>query len=140
MQTLPLNLQNKKYIAAAVIEQNGKIFIAQRAKNDALYGKWEFPGGKVEEKETLEECLRRELFEELDIIATVGQYLCTSTFYHKDTIFDMCMFKVTTFTGTIKLKEHSASAWVSRKELSLYSFPEPDLPVVDFLQKEDITL
>jgi len=127
---------NKKYIAAAVIEQNGKIFIAQRAKHDALLGKWEFPGGKVEGQETLEECLKRELFEELDIIATIGEYLCTSTFIHKETVFDMCMFRVTSFTGTLTLKEHSACAWVTAEELSFYDFPEPDLPVVAFLQKK----
>ena len=55
---------NKKFIAAAIIENNGKILIAQRAKNDSLLGKWEFPGGNVEAGETLQECLKRELHEE----------------------------------------------------------------------------
>lgn len=125
---------NKKFIAAAIIEQNGKILIAQRAKNDALFGKWEFPGGKVEAGETLHECLKRELFEELNIHAEVGEYFCTSTFHHKDVLFDMCVFKVPSFTGEIKLNEHSAIAWVTSAELSNYIFPEPDLPIVELLQ------
>lgn len=58
-----------KKVAAELIERNGKLLIAQRAKKDALIGKWEFPGGKQEEGETLQECLKRELFEELAIVA-----------------------------------------------------------------------
>ncbi len=126
---------NKKYIAAAVIEKNGKFLIAQRAKQDALCGLWEFPGGKVEEGETLEECLYRELYEELSIKAVVGDYFCTSTFIHKDLVYDMCVFKVHFYDGDIKLNEHSAMAWVTAQELSLYVYPEPDLPIIKLLQK-----
>lgn len=126
---------HKKLIAAAIIENNGKVLIAQRAKKDALLGKWEFPGGKVETGETLHECLKRELFEELGIQAEVGEYFCTSTFYHKDVLFDMCVFKVTSFKGELTLNEHSAIAWVTPSELSNYDMPEPDLPIVELLQK-----
>lgn len=134
MQNFPF--LNKKLIAAAVIECNDRVLIAQRAKKDALYGKWEFPGGKVEEGETLHECLKRELNEELGIQVTeIGEYLCTSTFYHKNILFDMCVFKVVSFHGQIVLREHSAIAWVSPAELSQYSFPEPDLPIIELLQK-----
>ena len=126
----------KKLIAAGVIENNGKILIAKRAKKDALFGKWEFPGGKVEAGETLQECLKRELFEELGIRAEVGEYLCTSTFCHKDTTFDMCAFKVPSFEGNIFLSEHSAIAWVTPSELSNYEMPDPDLPIVKLLQEQ----
>ena len=125
---------NKKFIAAAIIENNGKILIAQRAKNDSLLGKWEFPGGKVEADETLQECLKRELHEELGINAEVGEYFCTSSFQYKETFFDMCVFKVPSFKGDIILNEHSAIAWVTIDELSNYEMPEPDLPVVELLQ------
>jgi mutator protein MutT len=124
----------KKYIAAGVIEINGKILIAQRAKEGVDLGKWEFPGGKVEAGETLEECLKRELFEELGIQAQVGEYLCTSTFQHKDSLFDMCAFKVPSYEGEISLTEHSAMAWVTPAELYNYDMPAPDLPIVKLLQ------
>lgn len=127
---------NKKLIAAAVIEKDGKILIAQRAKNDVLYGKWEFPGGKLEKGETLHECLKRELNEELSICAQVGEFLCTSTFYHKDALFDMHVFRVPSFEGTITLNEHSAIEWVTPAELSRFSFPDPDMPIVELLQKQ----
>ncbi len=127
---------NKKFIAAAVIENNGKVLIAQRAKNDSLMGKWEFPGGKVEAGETLQQCLKRELFEELGIHADVGEYFCTSTFYKKDLLFDMCVFKVRSFKGEITLNEHSAIAWVVPADLSHYDMPDPDLPIVKLLQEK----
>jgi 8-oxo-dGTP diphosphatase len=132
------NLQqdpNKKYIAAAVIEKDGKYLIAQRGKQDEFFGLWEFPGGKVEGDETLQECLIRELHEELDIHAQVGEYFCTSTFTHKDFVYDMCVFKVYSYEGEIKLIEHSAIAWVTAAELSNYSYPNPDLPIIELLQK-----
>ena len=131
--------QNKKLIAAAIIERDGKVLIAQRAKNDSLLGKWEFPGGKVEVGETLADCLKRELSEELGIQAEVGEYVCTSSFLYKNIQFDMCMFKVPSFQGEIKLNEHSAIAWVTPSELSNYDMPEPDLPVVALLQKNNIS-
>ena len=109
MQSLQ-NDPNKKYIAAAVIEKDGKFLIAQRAKQDVLFGLWEFPGGKVEGDETLQECLVRELHEELDIHAHVGEYFCTSTFLHNNFVYDMCVFKVNCYDGEIKLNEHSAIA------------------------------
>lgn len=136
MQNCQPQSNNKKLIAAAVIEQNGKVLIAQRAKNDALCGKWEFPGGKLEAGETLHECLQRELNEELGIQAQIGEYLCTSTFYHKDILFDMCVFKVSAFEGEIILHEHSAIAWVTPSELSRYEFPDPDLPIIELLQNQ----
>jgi len=127
---------NKKLIAAAIIQKDDKVLIAQRAKKDAFCGLWEFPGGKLEDGETLEECLKRELYEELGIHAEVGDYFCTSTFYHKDTLFDMRVFKVLSYQGEIQLIEHSAIAWIRPSELSQYEFPEPDLPIVKLLQKK----
>ncbi len=89
----------------------------------------------MEEGETLQECLKRELQEELRIDAEIGEYLCTSTFYNKETLYDMCVFKVPSFQGEIVLNEHSAIVWLNPPELSNYNYPEPDLPVVELLQK-----
>jgi len=129
-----MKIPNKKLIAAAIIEQDGKILIAQRATG-TLKGKWEFPGGKVEGEETLQECLKRELFEELSIQAEVGEYFCTSTFQHNDIHFDMHVFKVPSFSGEMILHEHTAIAWVTPCELNSYTFPDPDVSIVQSLQK-----
>lgn len=124
-----LNLKNKKVIAA-VIEKDGKILIAQRAKQDALYGKWEFPGGKMESNETEHECLQRELFEEFGIKAHIGSYICSSFFEHKEHLTQMRVYYVHSFFGELHLYEHQQIKWVDRKELPLFDMPEPDKPIV----------
>lgn len=124
---------HSKKVIAAVIHKDGKVLIAQRAKNDALKGLWEFPGGKLEEGETFEQCLKRELLEELSIVAEVGSYLCTSPFYHKNTFMEMIVFHVTSFTGNIQVNEHQTIKWVLPKELSHFAFPEPDLLIIKIL-------
>jgi 8-oxo-dGTP diphosphatase len=63
-------------VTAAILRKEGKILIAKRQSGDAFEGKWEFPGGKIEEGETPEQCLRRELFEEFGIDASIGNLLC----------------------------------------------------------------
>ena len=119
-------------IAVAIIELDGKIFIAQRAKNDRLLGKWEFPGGKVEAGETVQECLKRELFEELGIEAEIGEHFCNATVHETD---DMTVFKVHSFKGAIVLNDHSDAQWVTRDELSNYAMPSPNQKIIELLQK-----
>lgn len=62
-------------IVAAVIKREGRYLIARRAPGKHLAGSWEFPGGKIEDRETPEESLRREMREEFDVHADVGNYL-----------------------------------------------------------------
>jgi mutator protein MutT len=129
-------MEAKRYIAAGIIMRDGKIFIAQRAKKDHLIGKWEFPGGKLEPEETLQECLKRELFEELGIHAEVGEHFCSVSFMLKETLWEMCTFKVTSFEGEITLNEHSDMAWVTVEEMANYDFPDPDVPIIKLLQNQ----
>ncbi|OGB97646.1 hypothetical protein A3F06_03900 [candidate division TM6 bacterium RIFCSPHIGHO2_12_FULL_36_22] len=127
------NLENKKVIAALIIHK-GNILIAQKAKNDSLCGKWEFPGGKVEIGETDQECLKRELYEELGINATIGTYFMSSFFEHNNTSYEMRTYWVSSFTGEFFLYEHSAIKWVTPKELSTFDMPDPDKPIVKALE------
>jgi len=128
--------QNKRLIAAAVIEKDGKVLIAQRAKRDAFFGKWEFPGGKVEEGETLHECLKREIREELNIDVEVGEYICSTSFSTRKYMFEMSVFRVKKYHGDIQLKEHSAIEWLSPQELYLYDFTKPDYSIIEALQEK----
>ncbi len=129
-----------KQITAAIIEKDGKIFIAKRKKLDAFVGLWEFPGGKLEEGETLQECLKRELVEELGIVAEIAEHFYTVTFTHKETLCELIFFKVYTYTGEITLYDHSEMAWVAPEELSRYNFPEPDAPVIQLLYQKDVVV
>jgi mutator protein MutT len=124
----------KIQVAAAVIERDGKIFIARRKKEDHLQGIWEFPGGKVEEGESLQECLKRELLEELGIVADIAEQIYSCQFNHKGTLLALSFFNVRTYHGEITLYDHSAMAWVGPDEFSNYSFPEPDRPLLELLR------
>jgi mutator protein MutT len=126
------NLPTKKVIAS-VIKQNGKFLIAQRAKQDSNYGKWEFPGGKMEEGETEQECLQRELFEEFGIKAKIGNYLCSSFFEHKGDLVEMRAYVVSSYSGELQLLEHQQIAWVKLEDLASFDMPDPDKPIVAYL-------
>jgi mutator protein MutT len=127
------NLPPVKKVIASVIKQNGKFLIAQRAKQDSLYGKWEFPGGKMEEGETEKECLHRELFEEFGIKAEIGNYLCSSFFEHKGNLTEMRAYSVLSYSGELQLFDHQQIAWVEAENLLSFDMPEPDRPIIEYI-------
>lgn len=116
-----------------MIKDHGKVLIAQRAKKDALYGMWEFPGGKMEEGESEHECLKRELFEEFGIEAQIGEYLTSSFFEHNGSPYEMRVYEVPSFKGTLSLFDHQAIQWVTPSELSQFTMPDADAPIVKHL-------
>lgn len=120
----------QKIVIAGIILIDNKVLIAQRGKKDDLYGKWEFPGGKLEENETEKECLARELYEEFKIKVTVGDYFTSSFFTKNNTNYEMRAYFVTYYKGEFVLTEHLQIKWVDPKDLKIYDMPEPDLPIV----------
>ena len=77
-------------VTCAIIEKEGKILIARRALDQQLAGKWEFPGGKVEDGESPEECLKRELEEEFGIQVEVGEFITPSKIGRKNPLLVFC--------------------------------------------------
>lgn len=128
-------MQKLKRIVASVMTKGETVLIAQRAKKDVLYEKWEFPGGKVEGDETDHECLKRELAEEFGIQATIGDYFCTSYFTHKGESMEMVVYYVPSFVGDLTLYDHKQIKWVTPPELLQYDFPDADRPIIDKLLK-----
>lgn len=124
-----------KKVIAGIITHNGKFLIAQRAKKDALCGKWEFPGGKMEDGETEKECLARELFEEFGIAAEVDEYLCSSFFEHNGAPYEMRAYFVRKFSGDPVLYEHAQIKWITKDQLYDFEYPDPDLPIIAELLK-----
>ncbi len=126
-------MEKIKEVTAAIICKNDKILIARRAPGENMAGGWEFPGGKLEEGETAEECLKRELFEEFGITATIGSFFCDSIFsYPKGTIRLLAYF-TEIIRGEICLSVHDQIAWVSAAELRLYSLLPADIPIAEKL-------
>ena len=121
-------------VTAAIIIKGNKVLIAQRAPVDKLAGKWEFPGGKLELGETPQECLKREISEELDVEIEVSGFFGESIYaYHSGTI-KLMAFWCKWISGDFTLKVHSQIAWVNHVELDLYDFAPADIPLMEKLK------
>jgi mutator protein MutT len=123
-------------VTAAVIERDGKILITRRKKGGPFGQLWEFPGGKVEPGESCEECLKRELREELGIEARVGPYLCSSKHDYGHLKVELLAYRIENYSGTMRLTDHDEARWVTPEELHRFEFPEADRPILEKLQEE----
>ena len=124
-------------IAVAVIERDGCILIAKRKQGWHEAGKWEFPGGTLEEGETPEQCLKRELQEELSIITDVGKLICTSEYsYTPEWTIRLLVYQTSVISGSFNLNDHEEVRWVRPIDLINYDFPEADKSVVEKLIKD----
>lgn len=125
-----------KDVAAAIIINNGKILIAQRAENQKLAGKWEFPGGKVESGETPEECLKREINEEFGIDIKVNDFFGESIYQYDTETIKLIAYKAQWIDGEYKLTAHSQIKWIESYELENYDFAPADIPFIKKLKEE----
>jgi 8-oxo-dGTP diphosphatase len=123
-------------VAAALIDTDGRVLIAQRPAGKQMAGLWEFPGGKVEPGETPEAALIRELEEELSI--KVAQ-ACLAPFVfasHEYETFHLLMplYLCRRWEGQVTAREHKAMAWVKPNKLSDYPMPPADAPLIAWLR------
>jgi 8-oxo-dGTP diphosphatase len=122
--------------AAALIDPDGRVLLAQRPEGKSLAGLWEFPGGKVESGETPEAALIRELKEELDI-DTWASCLAPLTFAshsYDDFHLLMPLFACRKWQGTVRSREGQRLAWVKPNALRDYPMPPADLPLIPILR------
>lgn len=118
-------------VVAAVIERDGRILIGQRKREGRHALKWEFPGGKVEPGETEEEALRRELREELEIEADIGDAIQTIRHqYPGRSPIEIIFFRVRQFTGDPQNLVFEQIEWTPRNSLPGYDFVEADIEFV----------
>jgi mutator protein MutT len=113
-------------VAAGVVFRKGKLLITQRRAQDRLGGLWEFPGGKREDWETFEECLRRELMEELGIEIEIGRMIESIDHQYPEKKIHLRFFWCRWTRHEPKLIECQALAWVGPGQLDDYEFPEAD--------------
>ncbi len=125
-----------KQVTAAVIEKDGRVLIAQRKSGDALAGKWEFPGGKLEPGETPEACLRRELKEEFGVETEIGDFICSSEFEYRHFHIELLAYRARHISGKFELRDHAAIAWVPPADLLKYDLASADIPVVKALSSD----
>lgn len=121
--------------AVALIDDRGQILLAQRPEGKPMAGLWEFAGGKVEEGERPEDCLARELDEELGIKVDVSAFEALTFASHTYDDFHLLMplFICREWQGEPHGREGQALVWVSLDELNSYEMPPADVPLVEKL-------
>ncbi len=120
-------------VVAAIIKKDNQFLVVQRNRKKHLGLKWEFPGGKVQESETFEEALLREIKEELNITINIHEKIAEEK-YKDDKIdivlyYYLCSLK----NGMMKLNEHENFAWVEKKDFNKYDFAEGDGNILSLL-------
>lgn len=116
-------------VVAAVIERDGRYLLTLRPAGTHLADHWEFPGGKCDPHETHAEALRRELHEELDIVAVVGPLLHASTHHYPDRTVAL-HFYACDFEGEPRGMLGQQLRWVTRADLKTLRFPEADARLI----------
>ena len=122
-------------VTAAIIKRDGRIFIAKRSSTSSLPNKWEFPGGKIDSGETPEECLKRELYEEFDIMVTVGDFLAESVYEYDQKTVRLMAFQVSTDADITTLNAHDDVRWVPAEKLLEYDLAPADVLIAMEVQK-----
>ena len=113
-------------VAAGLLFHEGRLLITQRLPGEHLGGLWEFPGGKREPGEAIEDCLRRELAEELSIIVHVGGLLTEVEYSYPERTVHLKFFRCSLVSGKPEAIGCQAFAWVRADELAAYEFPPAD--------------
>lgn len=117
-------------VTAAIIENNGRFLIARRKKGKHLENKWEFPGGKIEQQETPQECLTRELKEEFGIIAEIADFVAENVFDYGDRKIRLLGYRAKYISGEFRLNAHDEIRWISLNEFNNFDFAEADIPLI----------
>ncbi|MDA8085083.1 MAG: (deoxy)nucleoside triphosphate pyrophosphohydrolase [Nitrospiraceae bacterium] len=118
------------HVACAIVEKDGRVLAAQRGIAMSMPLKWEFPGGKIEHGESPEDCLRRELVEELGLKVNVSYALPPHTHSYDTFTVTLYPFVCTLGSGELTVHEHAAVAWFPPEELTVLDWAEADLPVI----------
>ncbi len=122
-------------VVAAIILNNNKIFATQRGYGEFKDG-WEFPGGKIEQNETAEAAIVREIQEELDTTIQVEKYFDTVEYDYPTFHLSMDCFICSIKDGNLTLKEHEAAKWLSANELDTVDWLPADISLIGKLKEE----
>ncbi|SMP44153.1 8-oxo-dGTP diphosphatase MutT [Anoxynatronum buryatiense] len=121
-------------VAVAIItNKQRQVLIARRPAGKVMEGCWEFPGGKVEIGETPEECLVRELKEEMDLTVKAGRFIAEISYAYDWGHVQLLAFEAHIVEGEPRLLEHDAMAWVGLEEMGAYGMTPADEPLIEDL-------
>ena len=127
-----------KVVTAGVIGNDaGDMLLVRRGPGESLSGYWGFPGGKVEFNESEQDCLKRELKEELSIDVIVGKFVYESHYVYDHGEFLLKAFEVQLIGGEPTLRVHDKLAWVKPSKLESYRLAPADIPIAQLLGRTD---
>ncbi len=119
------------HVACAIIERDGLVLAAQRSAAMILPLKWEFPGGKIDPGESPQDCLKRELVEEMGVCINIVKSLSLTTHHYPTFTVTLYPYICCIASGGIVLHEHSAIDWLLPADLLRLDWAEADGPVVE---------
>ena len=127
-----------RVVAAVIKAVNEKgepiIFVTQRGYGD-FKGGWEFPGGKIEDGETTQKALKREIMEELDTEISVGELIDTIEYDYPDFHLSMDCFCCEIVKGDLVLKEHEDARWLTKEQLGDVKWLPADITLIERIRK-----
>lgn len=122
-------------VTAAILIRGGKVFIGQRKAGKLMEHLWEFPGSKLEDEETPQECLVREMREEFGIEVTIREYFGESVYHYQHGSIRLLAYLVDWTSGEMSPSDHQDCRWVSFEDLEHYDFVPADVVLVQKLKK-----
>ena len=118
-----------KTVTAAIIHQNNRILLTRRKEGQKLSGYWEFPGGKIEHGETPQQCLERELYEELGVKSKAGSIIAESVYEYGHGAIKLIGIETSLECLDITLTVHDRAEWVKLDDLTKYQLAPADIPI-----------
>lgn len=125
-------------VAAGLIQRDGRYLIARRKAGVHLAGYWEFPGGKREGGESLEDCLRRELREELNVVVGIPLPYRIVRHEYPEKIVELHFFRCVIESGEAEALDCAELRWVLPEEFNQFTFPPADAVILESLQRDAI--
>lgn len=122
-------------VVAGILKKDNKILIARKKEGKSLAGYWEFPGGKIEDGETTQESLIRELMEEMNINIKVNEYVGESIYDYGNIVISLKGYLAEILDGEIALTDHDKYEWVTLDEIGSYKIAPADIQLVEDLLK-----
>jgi len=123
-------------VVAALIEKENKILIAKRSTGDPnVFGKWEFPGGKVKENEDEKQSIEREILEKIELVIKAKEFIKNNICEYPSKIVDLRLYSCEYISGDFHLHDHSEYKWVKRQELLNYDLAPADIPLAKYLEE-----
>ena len=126
-----------KVVTAAIIQDQGRFFVARRGPGEKLAGLWEFPGGKVEPNETLQDCLKREIKEELGVVAIVGKVVTESHYKYEHGEILLVALQTEITNKNFKLSAHDQGGWLFPEQILALDLAPADIPIAKFLMESN---